>query len=70
MRRNARIGGILKIVFWILLLVVIPYYAWLYVQPYVQQIQGTYQTVQKQSQGFSNSDIGKFFQQLGGTSTK
>jgi len=44
MRREAFIGGIFKIVFWLLLFVVIPYlvYVW-YLQPYLDQVLSLYQ---------------------------
>jgi hypothetical protein len=72
MRRNAFIGGILKFAFWVLILVVIPYYMWLYIQPYVQEVQGTYQHVTEQSQQADSvfAEIGKFFSQFGGASGK
>ena len=70
MRRNARIGSIAKLLFWIFILVVLPYSAWLYVQPYVQEIQGTYNSVQQGKQSFENSSIVKFFEQFGTTTKK
>jgi len=68
MRRSALIGGILKFIFWVVILVVIPYYVWQYFQPYLKQIQSTYQTVQGQGQSLSDSSssIAKFFQQFTG----
>jgi quinol-cytochrome oxidoreductase complex cytochrome b subunit len=66
MRRNAFFGGLLKFIFWVVILVVIPYYLWLYVQPYVQQAQGTYQSVQttQQQVASSTSALSGFFNQF------
>ncbi len=49
MRRNAFVGGIFKIVIWVVFLVVIPYLTWLYFQPYLELITSQYQQVQGQS---------------------
>lgn len=35
MRRSAFIGGILKVIVWVFFLIVLPYFAWLYIQPYL-----------------------------------
>ena len=46
MRRDAFVGGILKFVWWIAILVVIPYLIYVfYLQPYVLQLQSLYSTV-------------------------
>ena len=76
MRRNARIAGIFKAIFWVLILFVIPYISWLYVQPYVTDALKTYNSVKTttssvQAAGSANlSGIQKFFQQFGGGGTK
>lgn len=49
MRRDAMIGGILHIVWWIVILVVLPYFTWLFLQPYLAGLMGAYQTAQGQS---------------------
>ena len=47
MRRKAFWGGIFKMIWWVLILVVIPYYAYvLYFEPYVKQATQTYQQFQ------------------------
>lgn len=55
MRMNARVGGLLKLVFWVVLLVVIPYFIWQHFQPYVDQASQTYQSVQTQAQSAEKS---------------
>jgi len=76
MRRNARIGGILKFAFWFVFLVIVPYITWTYVQPYFddmaklyQQVHGTTATVQASTTSFFG-DVQKFFSQFGGTASK
>ena len=46
-RRAAFVGNIFKIVWWALILVILPYFTWLYLQPYLDTIMGQYQTVQE-----------------------
>lgn len=53
-RRSAFIGGIFKFVFWVLILVVLPYIAWLYLEPYFNTIMAQYQTLQSQSGALSS----------------
>ena len=50
MRREAFVGGIIKFVWWILILIVIPYfvYVW-YLQPYLEQALSIYQQAQGQA---------------------
>lgn len=50
MRREAFIGGILKFVWWVLIIIVLPYlvYVW-YLQPYLDQVLSVYQQVQGQA---------------------
>ncbi len=54
MRRSAFIGGIIKFIFWIAFLFVIPYffYQW-YLAPYVGQALQTYEQAQTQSSQFN-----------------
>jgi hypothetical protein len=49
MRRAAFIGGIVKIVWWVFLLVVFPYVTWIFLQPYLGGALDTYQRVQGQT---------------------
>ena len=67
MRRSAFVGGIIKFIFWFVLLVVIPYLTWLYLEPYLKQITDTYQSVQGQADSFANFDFGKLLEQFKGT---
>lgn len=46
MRRDAFVGGILKFVVWVFMFIVLPYVAWLFIQPYLQGAVDTYQKVQ------------------------
>lgn len=48
-RRSAFIGNVFSFVWWLLILVVIPYVTWLYLQPYLNTILTQYQTIQEQS---------------------
>ena len=50
MRREAFVGGIIKFVWWILILIVIPYfvYVW-YLQPYLDQVLSLYEQAQGQA---------------------
>lgn len=52
-RRAAFVGGIFKFAFWIFVLVVLPYLAWLYLQPYLETIMLQYQQLQNQSGAIS-----------------
>lgn len=71
MRRDAFIGGIIKFIFWIILLVVIPYMTWLYIEPYVQGVLDTYQKVQDTTSAVSStssidfSKVQEFLEQFG-----
>lgn len=49
MRRDALIGGIVHFAWWVILVVVLPYLTWLYVQPYLEGVLAAYQTAQGQS---------------------
>jgi hypothetical protein len=46
MRRSAFIGGIIKFVFYALVLVILPYFTWLYIQPYLDAAMGQYNQIQ------------------------
>lgn len=59
MRRDAFIGGIIQFVWWIIILVVLPYISWLFIQPYLEGIMGAYQSAQGQS-----SQVGNALKQL------
>ena len=81
MRRSAFVGGIFKAIWWVFIIIVLPYLTWLYIQPYLdgvlnqyQQVQGTgaqfsaqAADLQKQLGGF---DIQKLFSQFVGGGTK
>ncbi|MES2014785.1 MAG: hypothetical protein V4437_03155 [Patescibacteria group bacterium] len=55
MRRDAFIGGIIKFIFWIIVLVILPYISWLFIQPYVQGALDTYQNVKQTTSSVSNT---------------
>ncbi|MBY0539286.1 hypothetical protein K2P56_02530 [Patescibacteria group bacterium] len=55
MRRDAMIGGIIHFVWWVVLVVVLPYLTWLYLQPYLEGIMTAYQTAQGQSAQMSDA---------------
>jgi hypothetical protein len=63
MRRDAFVKGILGMVWWIFLLVVLPYISWLFIQPYLktvidaaQGVQATQNSVNAQLQGLPDFD--------------
>ena len=71
MRRDAFVKSIISFVWWILILIVIPYVSWLYVKPYVDQIMHTYQQVQGTSNAVNAKlsglpDLNKLYQQMTG----
>lgn len=76
MRRSAFIGGILKILFWVLILFVIPYITYVvYLKPLIDQItpvaaqmQQNAETINATVSGFP--DIAKFFEQFMGGSAE
>jgi uncharacterized protein YpmB len=49
MRRSAFVGGIVKFVWWIVILIVLPYFTWLYIQPYLENVMSQYQNIQGQA---------------------
>ncbi len=53
MRRSAFVGGIVKVIWWVVLLIVLPYLTWLYIQPYLDPIMSQYETVQVQGEEYS-----------------
>ena len=64
-RRSAMVGGVVKAVWWVVILIVIPYLTWIYLQPYLDTIMGQYQAVQEKSTTLSTQaqDLQK---QIGG----
>ena len=65
MRRDALIGGIIQFVWWVIILVVLPYFTWLFLQPYLEGLLGAYQAAQGQSAQVTDA-LGKL--QQAGTS--
>lgn len=49
MRRDAMIGGIIHFIWWVILVVVLPYFTWLFLQPYLEGLLNAYQAAQGQS---------------------
>ena len=82
MRRSAFIGGIMKAIWWVVILIVLPYLSWIYLQPYLDNIMQQYQNIQGTTQQYSNDanqlkaaftggiDWGALYQQYFGTTTK
>lgn len=71
MRRDAFVKGILALVWWIFILVVLPYLSWLYIQPYLEQVIAAYQGIESTKSSVDASlkglpDLTKLIQQLGG----
>ncbi|OGG44305.1 hypothetical protein A2841_02260 [Candidatus Kaiserbacteria bacterium RIFCSPHIGHO2_01_FULL_48_10] len=48
MRRTAFIGSIVKVVWWVFILLILPYITWLFLQPYLGGALETYQGLQSQ----------------------
>lgn len=46
-RRDAFVGGVLKFIVWAVMFIILPYVAWLFIQPYLQGAVDSYQKVQK-----------------------
>lgn len=46
MRRSAFVGGIVKAIWWVAILIVLPYLAWIYIQPYLENVLNQYQQIQ------------------------
>ncbi len=46
MRRSQFFGSVAKTLWYIIVVIVLPYVAWLYLQPYLDAIMGQYQEVQ------------------------
>jgi len=67
-RRSAFIGGIFKIIWWALILVILPYLTWLYIQPYLENVMSQYQNIQGQGAALQNQagDLQKQIDSLGG----
>ena len=53
-RRTAFLGGIVKAVWWVVILIVLPYLTWLYIEPYVNTAMAQYQAVQQQGVDLQN----------------
>ena len=51
MRRDAFVKGVLGFIWWVVILIVLPYFTWLYLQPYLNQLMDAY----NQAQGTSDS---------------
>jgi hypothetical protein len=80
MRRDAFIGGVIHFVWLILVFVVLPYFAWMWLQPYLDAAMGAYQQANQQSQemasaidqikqagsSFGGFDFGKLWEQFSG----
>lgn len=45
-RRSAFIGGIVKAVWWVVVLIILPYFTWLYIQPYLDTAVRQYDVLQ------------------------
>jgi hypothetical protein len=66
MRRSAFIGGILHVAWLIIAFVVLPYFAWLFIQPYLEGALSAYQSAQGKTAAVSADlqkikDIGSGF---------
>jgi hypothetical protein len=71
MRRDAFVKGILGFVWWIFILIVLPYISWLFIQPYIKSITDAAQGVQNTQNSINSSiqglpDLNKLLQQLSG----
>lgn len=53
-RRSAFVGSIVKTVWWVVILLVLPYLTWLYLEPYFNNVLAQYQAVQQQSGNLQN----------------
>ncbi len=53
-RRSAFIGGIVKAIWWVVILIVLPYLTWLYIEPYLNTALAQYQAVQQQGGNIQN----------------
>ncbi len=59
-RRSAFIGGIFKILWWVAILIVIPYFTWLYLEPYLNTVTAQYQAIEQTSGQLSKEASGLF----------
>ena len=55
MRRDAFIGGVIQFVWWIIIIVVLPYISWLFIQPYLEGVLSAYSQAQGQSAQVSDA---------------
>ena len=64
-RRAAFVGSIVKVVWWVAILIVFPYLTWLYIQPYLNTLTDQYTTAQQKGAQLQNQaqDLQK---QIGG----
>lgn len=53
-RRSAFIGGIVKVIWWVVILIVLPYLTWLYIEPYLNTALTQYQAAQTQGANIQN----------------
>ena len=72
MRRDAFIGGIIKFIFWIAVVFVIPYFLYItYLQPQIEALTAAYENVENTTNSVNARleglpDFGAFFEQFGG----
>ncbi|HEY4473888.1 MAG TPA: hypothetical protein VI957_01870 [Candidatus Paceibacterota bacterium] len=68
MRRSAFIGNIVKVVWWVFILLVLPYVTWLFLQPYLGSALETYQGLQTKGTTASTnlSGLQDLLKQFGG----
>lgn len=57
-RRSAFIGGIFKVLWWVAILIVIPYLGWLYLEPYLNTVVAQYQAIEEKSGQLSQEAAG------------
>lgn len=57
-RRSAFIGGFFKILWWVAILVVLPYVTWLYLEPYLSTVAAQYQAIEQKSDQLSSEASG------------
>ena len=53
-RRSAFIGGIVKAIWWVVILIVLPYLTWLYIEPYLHTALAQYQAIEQQGGNIQN----------------
>ncbi len=67
-RRSAFIGGIVKAIWWVVILIILPYLTWLYIEPYLNTALSQYQAIQTQggAVGQQAADLQKQLAELQG----